>query len=173
MNHNERGNVNLTNTSNTVSKNTIIFSKIRNERIRQDIEVGDEIKINSKVTEMQSFQTWSFGTINIRSGKEKEEGAKIYTVAKEANRAGLLFCCLQEVRYRNSGSKLIKLDTGESFEFHWCGQKRRREAGVGILVKVNRFIEISSPDVNDPRIIGHQSENTWFQCQNRQRIFPN
>ena len=77
-----------------------------------------------------------------------------YTVVtKEANRACLLFCCLPEVSYRNSGSKLIKLDTGESFEFHWCGQKRRREAGVGILVRLNRFIEINSPDVNDPRII--------------------
>ena len=123
MNHNERGNVNLTNTSNRINKKTIIFSKIRKARIRPDIVVGDEIKINSKVTWMQSFETWSFGTINIRLGKEKEEGAKIYRVAKEANRAGLLFCCLQEVRYHNSGSKLIKLDTGESFEFHWCGHK--------------------------------------------------
>ena len=156
MNHNERGNVNLTNTSNRISKNIIIFSKIRKERIRPDIGVGGEIKINQKFTEIQSFETWNFGTINIRSGKEKEDGAKIYRVAKEANRAGLLFCGLQEVRYRNSGSKLIKLDTGESFESHWCGQKRRREAGVGILVRENRFIEISSPavnDVNDPRIM--------------------
>ena len=39
------------------------------------------------------FETWSFGTVNIRSGKEKEEGAKIYAVAKEANIPGLLFCC--------------------------------------------------------------------------------
>ena len=78
-NHNERGNVNLTNTSNRISENTIIFSKIRKERIRPNIAVGEEIKINSKITEMQSFETWSFGTTNIRSGKEKEEGAKIYS----------------------------------------------------------------------------------------------
>ena len=31
---------------------------------------------------------WHFGTINIRSGKEKDEGAKIYTIAKELSRAG-------------------------------------------------------------------------------------
>ena len=102
---------------------------------------------------VQPFKSWKFGTINIRSGKEKEEGAKIYAVTKEMNRAGLLFCCMQEVRYRNVGNKLIELDTGESYEFHWCGQKRRREEGVGILIKVQQSIEICPPDVNDPRIM--------------------
>lgn len=99
------------------------------------------------------FKTWSFGTVNIRSGKEKEEGAKIYGITKEINRAGLTFCCLQEVRYRNSGNKLIELDTGEKYEFHWSGPKRRREAGVGIIVRVDPGIEISSPDINDPRVM--------------------
>ena len=66
---------------------------------------------------------------------------------------GLLFCCLQEVRYRNSGNKLIELNTGESYEFHWCGQKKRREAGVGILIKVQPGIDICPPDINDPRIM--------------------
>ena len=87
------------------------------------------------------FRTWSFGTIKIRTGKEKDEGAKTYAVAKEKDegaktyavakeiaRAGLTFCCLQEIRYRNTGNKLIRLNTGEEFEFHWCGQKRRRDA---------------------------------------------
>ena len=97
-------------------------------------------------------QTWSFGTINIRSGKEKDEGAKVYAVAKEIARAGLSFCSLQEVKYRNTGNKLIRLDTGEEFEFHWCGQKRRRDAGVGIMMKVHPDIEISTPDVLDPRV---------------------
>ena len=32
------------------------------------------------------FQSWSFGTINIRSGKEKDEGGKIYLVSKEVAR---------------------------------------------------------------------------------------
>ena len=108
-------------------------------------------KTNIRIQKL--FQTWSFGTVNIRSGKEKEEGAKIYAVAKEINRAGVVFCCLQEVRYRNNGNKLIQLDTGESYEFHWSGQKRRRDAGVGILIKVNPGIEINSPDVNDPRVM--------------------
>jgi hypothetical protein len=40
------------------------------------------------------FERWKFGTVNIRSGKEKDEGAKIYSVTKQAAQAGLLFCYL-------------------------------------------------------------------------------
>ena len=80
------------------------------------------------------FFDWKFGTVNIRSGKEKDEGAKIYSIAKTINNAKLNFCCIQEVKYRNSGHKVIKLDTGEQYECHWCGAKNRREAGVGIHV---------------------------------------
>ena len=101
----------------------------------------------------QTYKKWSFGTINIRSGKEKDEGAKIYAVVKEAARAGLTFCCLQEVRWRNQGSKLIQLDTGEEYEFHWCGQKGKREAGVGIIVRVHPDVEIQTPDYYEPRVM--------------------
>ena len=87
------------------------------------------------------------------SGKEKDEGAKLYAVTKEVSRAALLFCCMQEVKYRNTGNKLIRLDSGEEFEFHWCGQKRRRDAGVGILIRVHPDIEINYPDVLDPRMM--------------------
>ena len=107
----------------------------------------------NKGTHLGLFKTWKFGTINIRSGKEKDEGAKLYAITKEVSRAGLLFCCLQEVRYRNIGSKLITLDSGEKFEFHWCGQKRRRDAGVGMLIKVHPDIAINHPDVLDPRVM--------------------
>ena len=78
---------------------------------------------------------WNFGTINIRSGKETGEGSKLYMVAKEAARANLLICCLQEVRYRNTGKKLITLNTGEKYVFIWCGQKKRRDPAVGILIR--------------------------------------
>ena len=149
--------MNKTALSNNESENinTMFETKEGNKRdILLYKHIPRPVSINRVHTErIPLFQTWSFGTINIRSGKEKEEGAKIYAVAKEVNRAGLLFCCLQEVRYRGTGSKLIELDTGESYEFHWCGQKRRREAGVGILVKVQAGIEINIPDVNDPRIM--------------------
>ena len=99
------------------------------------------------------FKKWKFGTINIRSGKEKDEGAKLYSITKQVAKAGLSFCCLQEVKYRNSGKKLIVLDSGEQYEFHWCGMKKRRTAGVGLLIKVDKDIAITDPDVNDPRVI--------------------
>ena len=76
-----------------------------------------------------------------------------YCIAKEASKAGLSFCCLQEVKYLNNNSKVITLDTGEKFEFHWCGRKKRREAGVGILIKVDSQIEISDPDIQDARVM--------------------
>ena len=61
---------------------------------------------------------------------KKDEGATMYLVAKETEKAGLSFCCLQEVKYRNSGKKLIRLDNGVSYEFQWCGMKKRREHTV-------------------------------------------
>ena len=101
----------------------------------------------------EKFKKWKFGTINIRSGKERDLGAKLYCIAKEVSQAGLSFCCLQEVKYLNNNSKVITLDTGEKFEFHWCGRKKRREAGVGILIKVDSQIEISDPDIQDARVM--------------------
>ena len=75
-------------------------------------------------------------------------------IAKEVSRQNLIFCCLQEVKYRNSGKILIGLDTGEKFEFHWCSMKKRREAGVGILIRVDQNIVIKDPDVQTPRLMG-------------------
>ena len=96
---------------------------------------------------------WKFGTINIRTGNEKDEGFKMYSIAKEAAKANLSFCCLQEVRYRNSGSKVITLNTGESYVFFWGGPKKRRDGGVGILIKQCRDIIIEDPDIQEPRIM--------------------
>ena len=50
--------------------------------------------------------------------------------------------------------KLIELDTGEKYNFFWCGQKKRRAAGVGLLIKSERGITSSLPDYNDPRVMG-------------------
>ena len=144
----------------------MISSSTNNHRILEGPKVNDTgiidyiMKQNSNLIEMnerkhqsQPFKTWSYGTINIRPGKGKEEGAKIYAIAKEVSRAGLKFSCLQEVRYRNTGNKLIRLNTGEEFQFHQCGQKKRRDAGAGILIQVHDAIEISNPDINNPRIM--------------------
>ena len=56
------------------------------------------------------------------------------------SKTDLHFLLLQEVRWKGVGSKLIELDTGDKFEFYWSGYKRKREAGVGILIKINDFI---------------------------------
>ena len=100
-----------------------------------------------------SFHKCQFGTINIRSGKEKSEGAKMYSITKEISRVNLTFCALQEVRYRNTGKKLIETDSGQKYQFMWCGQKKRRDAGVGLLIKIDHQIIIEEPDFNTPRVM--------------------
>ena len=99
------------------------------------------------------FKVWKFGTINIRTGDEKSEGAKMYMVANEIDKAGLTFCCLQEVRHRGTNKKLIRLQNGNQFVFMWCGKKKRRDAGVGILIRVGHDIEYSEPDISNPRLL--------------------
>lgn len=99
------------------------------------------------------FFDWSFGSINIRTGKEKSEGARIYMITKEIARKKLLFCSLQEVRYRNNGHKVISLDSGESYVFLWSGRKKRRDAGVGLIIKLCNDIAFDDPDIEDPRLM--------------------
>ena len=100
-----------------------------------------------------NFNDWKWGSINIRSGKEKSGGAKMYAVAKEIDRLGITICCLQEVRYRNNDKRTISLPSGAEYDFKWSGPKRRRDNGVGFLVKVDRNIVAAEPDTQDPRII--------------------
>ena len=133
-----------------ITKKQVISEKSK------DVQSGKLSRLESNVNNMykcEKFKKWKFGTINIRSGKERDLGAKLYCIAKEVSQAGLSFCCLQEVKYLNNNSKVITLDTGEKFEFHWCGRKKRREAGVGILIKVDSQIEISDPDIQDARVM--------------------
>ena len=104
-------------------------------------------------TKYEIFKKWKFGTINIRSGKEKDEGAKIYSITKEISKLDLSFCCLQEVKYRNTGNKLIRLDNGEQYRFIWCGPKKRRKSGVGIIIRVDKEIEFNDPDVEEQRLM--------------------
>ena len=106
------------------------------------------------VTQLDVKHEWKLGSLNIRSGKEKLEGARIYGITKEISRENLTFCCLQEVKYRNTGKKIIELDNGVKYSFLWCGQKKRRAAGVGLLIKSERGITLNPPDFNDPRIMG-------------------
>ena len=69
----------------------------------------------------------------------------MYMITKQVANAELSCCCLQEVRHRGTGSKIISLDTGEQYTFIWCGQKKRRDAGVGVLIKKCREITFDEP----------------------------
>ena len=84
-------------------------------------------------------------------GKKKARG--IYLITNEIEKAGLNFCCFQEVRYRNSGRKTVRLSSGDEYEFIWCGKKRRRDAGVGLLIKVDSEIVVSDPEISDSRLM--------------------
>ena len=77
----------------------------------------------------------------------------MYSISKEISRLNLTFCALQEVRYRNTGKKLIETNSGKKYQFMWCGQKKRRDAGVGLLIKIDHQIIIEEPDFNTPRVM--------------------
>ena len=78
--------------------------------------------------------------------QRKDEGYKLYSITKEV--AKVSFCCFQEVKYRNKGSKVISSNSGEIYTILWCGQKKRRSAGVGILIKKCPEICYDDPDFN-------------------------
>ena len=48
---------------------------------------------------------------------------------------------------------MIELDNGKRYSFLWCGKKKRRDAGVGILIRSERGITFSEPDFNDSRVM--------------------
>lgn len=45
------------------------------------------------------------------------------------------------------------MDNGVSYEFLWCGMQKRRDAGVGFLIKVDPNITIKEAEILDPRLI--------------------
>ena len=123
-----------------------VNSKIHENRITTKHSINNSV--NNAL-----FYKWNIGTINIRTGDEKSEGARIYMIAKQVAEAKLLVCSLQEVRYRNNGKQVINLDTGESFLFFWSGPKKRRDAGVGIMIRQCKEVTFDDPDVLDTRVI--------------------
>ena len=109
---------------------------------------NDKIK-NAK--EFHQFRKWNFGNLNIRDGKENDDEAKMYSVAKEMSKTDLQFLPLEEVKW-----KVLEINASywKEFEFHWSGFKLKLEAGVGILISINYFIKIDPPDFNEPRVMG-------------------
>ena len=121
--------------------------------------------INKNSINNDLFYKWNIGTINIRTGDEKSEGARIYMIAKQVAEAKLLVCSLQEVRYRNNGKQVINLDTGESFLFFWSGPKKRRDAGVGVMIRQCKEVTFDDPDVLDTRVIALNISFWWYYLQ--------
>ena len=99
------------------------------------------------------FFDLNIGSVNIQTGDEKGGGSKLYMVCKEAYQNNLHIIGLQEVRYRNSGSKIINLNNGEKYMFFWSGPKKRRVGGVGLLIKICKDISFEEPDVLNLRMI--------------------
>ena len=132
---------------NNLHQNISILSKSNNGKF-------NNVKENSiNQSNKGLLFNWKIGTINIRTGREQSEGARMYMVTKQVASLGLLVCSLQEVRHRNSGKKIINLDTGESYIFFWSGPKKRRDAGVGVLIKQCKEVTYEEPDINDPRVM--------------------
>ena len=77
----------------------------------------------------------------------------MYTVVKEIDKLDISFCCIQEVRHRNTGRKVISLPNGHKYAFLWCGNRKRRDAGVGFLIKVDPKIKFDEVEINNPRVI--------------------
>ena len=48
---------------------------------------------------------------------------------------------------------MIPFDSGKNYEFHWCGMKKHREAGVRFLIRVDPNIIVNKTNFFDPQII--------------------
>ena len=75
------------------------------------------------------------------------------------------FLLLQEVRQRDKGSKIIEIDNGDKFEFHWSGFKHKREAGVGILIRMSNDIKINDPEFTELRVMGMNLKVNGFNLR--------
>ena len=73
--------------------------KLENNRINTKFQKVGTINIHHTVNEknegaslnnVYSTHNWKYGTINIRTGKEADGGAKIYAVAKQVAQANLV-----------------------------------------------------------------------------------
>ena len=97
--------------------------------ITQDLNHQPE-KFECKTVNFQNhFYSWNFGTINIRSGKEKSEGSKMYMITKQVAQTKLSFCC-QEVRHRNTSNKITSLDTGKNTTSYGVAKNKGEMQGL-------------------------------------------
>ena len=88
----------------------------------------------------KQYKKWSFVILNKSAGAEEDDGAKIYSIVKQLAKSDKQFLLLREFPWKNTGSKIIQPNIGEKCEFHWCGYQKKREAGVGVLIKVTSIL---------------------------------
>ena len=84
------------------------------------------------------FQEWKLGTCNISTGRDD---FRVDNAIAQVSKAKLLICGFQEVRRLGAESKLLS-HGDDKYEFHWSGHARKREAGVGIAIKITPGLEI-------------------------------
>ena len=60
---------------------------------------------------------------------------------------------------------MISLDSGEKYVFLWCGKKKRREAGVAILIRQCPEVTFEEPDFTDPRLIAINIQIRGFKLR--------
>ena len=80
--------------------------------------------------------------------------AKKRLPAREADRANLTICSLQETRRLKKGEVILNIPGKKSqYIFHWSGFEKKREYGVGLLIRKSPFIQVENVNSHGPRHI--------------------
>lgn len=97
----------------------------------------------------RNYRLWRFGTINVQTLRED---SKAYEVTKAIHDANIEIVGLQEVKRLEYGETVIKI-ADDTYRLFWQGHKEKRHAGVGLIIKVCKYIEIEDVEAISPRII--------------------
>ena len=97
----------------------------------------------------KNFHQWKIGTVNIRTGSDDW---RLEEAVRQIDRSGLTVCALQEVRRLEQGNTII--DAGNAkYEIHWCGLKRIRQQGVGLVIRIDPNVIIREVNYIGSRLI--------------------
>ena len=92
------------------------------------------------------------GSINVRTATCDAKCEEV--IAREADRANLTICGLQETRRLKKGEVILNIPGKKSqYIFHWSGFERKREYGVGLLIRKSPFIQAENVNYHGPRHI--------------------
>ena len=111
---------------------TELIATITTYKIQSNIPIEDNSSASKRSKNLPAkqkpgFKTWSFGTINIWPGKKKDEVTQIYLINKELVKACLRFCCLQEVKSRNSEKNWLCLTVNMRYMNYICAELKNTE----------------------------------------------